>query len=79
MKFKSHPYTVSSHFLSAIVNDDYSGLTNEESKQLIKFLSTLPGQGHWSIEETEGYFGNCEVTNLKSNVVDLEWKEVSLP
>ena len=76
MNFKAHDYTVSSHFLSAIINDDYSSLSNEESEQLTKFLSTLPEQGHWSVKETESYFGKCEVTNLASDVVNVEWMEI---
>ena len=76
MNFQAHYYTVSIHFLSAIINDDYSSLSNEESEQLTKFLSTLPGQGHWSFKETESCFGKCKVTNLASNVVNVEWMEI---
>ena len=76
MEFESYFYTVSSHFLPAMVNDDYSGLSNEESRQLMKFISVLPGKGHWSIEETESYFGKCEVTNLASDVVNVQWMKI---
>lgn len=40
-------YTIPSHFLSALINTDESGLTDEESAALDKFVDDNITEGHY--------------------------------
>ena len=69
-------YTIGSHFLSAIINADCSGLTDEDERQLDDFLANLPPAavgGVWELQddEYETDFARCEVTDLMSDCVNV--------
>ena len=71
-------YTISAHFASAIINDDYSGLGDSEAKRLDSWLDHVielaNKQGKFNHFDTagDGYqFAQCEITGLGSNVLDL--------
>jgi hypothetical protein len=80
-----YEYTIADHWASAIVNGDYSGLTDDEEIQLDEFLGGLPTVA--GILDIEGLddpgFARCEVTGLLSNCVTLKlWfhnPELTLP
>jgi hypothetical protein len=70
MKFDYYEYTISEHFLPAIINDDYSGFDNDsEEAALIRWLETVPVNGHWDIVEDSDNFNHCQVTDLYSRTV----------
>ena len=62
-------YRVSEHFLPAIVNDDYTGLNDEESNLLQQFLTEASKLENaiWVIDEDSSNFIDCDVTGLFSN------------
>ena len=64
-----YEYTIASHFMPAIINDDESGLSDKESKQLDKFMKDLPVKGHWSMDDEESHFATDAITGLKSDCV----------
>jgi len=67
MKFDYYQYEISAHFASAIINGDYSGLTDKEIKELDLFMDNLPVKnGHFDLVDCEGFFSNCEVCELYS-------------
>jgi hypothetical protein len=77
MKFTQYEYTVSSHFLSALINGDVTGLSDEEECELDEWLESLEhGEGHWSTTEEHDEFGLCEVTGLRSQVERVIYNEV---
>ena len=58
-------YTVAACFISVLINDDISGIHEEDIKPLNAFLSTLPHNGHWSINsDQEAFFGVCKICGL---------------
>ena len=64
-----YEFNIAEQFLSAIINDDYSGLNEEEENLLNRFLSE---ENHlenatWEIVEGEPRFIDCDVTGLFSN------------
>ena len=71
-------YRISGHFLSAIINDDYSGLNDEEINLLEIFLTVsdcLTGSENavWDIDsDSEPHFIDCDVTGLFSNCHDVK-------
>lgn len=77
MKLNDYYYfTIGSHFLSAIINADYSGLDDAEERQLNDFLANLPPAavgGVWELDddEFETHFDCCEVTDLHSDCVNV--------
>ncbi|WP_187648721.1 hypothetical protein [Nitrosophilus labii] len=52
-------YTLPANWASALINDDYTGLEDEEEKQLLDFLEKTVeerGYGHWSLNDNEPLF-----------------------
>lgn len=78
MHFNVHPFIVSTHFLPALINGDYTGLTDSEERQLDTFAGcalaehTITPSGqvkphHWATDPNEEpHFITCEVTGLKA-------------
>lgn len=75
MKFDSYTYTISAHFLSAIINGDETGLDDDESDSLSDFLSNLPASnGHWDCDDADSFdFARCDVMGLMSAVVVCQY------
>jgi len=64
-----YEYEISEHYLSAMINDDWSGLEEQEERELNDFLESLPFTGgHWAIVEGgENEFGLCDVSGMRAN------------
>ena len=74
MKFNYYQYEISAHFASAIINEDYSGLTDSEVKELDLFMDNLPvDNGHFDIVDYdgEGFFSRCEISGLHSECLNF--------
>ena len=65
-------YTLSEHWLVAIVNDDHTGLSNAECRQLDGFLERLPCAGTWAIDEELG-FTRDEISGLWADCVNAKF------
>jgi hypothetical protein len=71
MKFDQYEYTISEHLLAAIIDGDYSDLSDAQMDELDTWLNTRQERGaNW---DTNGYvhFARCEVTNLMNDCVQL--------
>jgi hypothetical protein len=69
-------FNIGCHLACAIVNFDYSGLTDYERKQLDRFLDNLKKEYHSSDLQLIDFrdnpqFMRCEVTDLMSNCVEF--------
>jgi len=65
MEFDYYQYEISGHYASAIINGDYSGLSNQEETALTLFMANLPvNNGHFDVMEDESNFARCEVSGL---------------
>jgi hypothetical protein len=75
MKFDTTEYEIGAHFLSALINGDYSGLSDEEARALDQFeANNGPGPlgGHWAdIEDSCEEFGRCDVTGERGQTVRI--------
>lgn len=62
-------FDVAEHFLPAIINDDYTGLNDEETNLLHDFLSQAKGYSlaTWAIDDNSSNFIDCDVTGLFSS------------
>ena len=71
MKMDSYEYIVAEHWLSAIVNGDYSGLTDSEESDLNAWLDANQESGaYW---DTDGHirFDRDEIGGLMADCVSL--------
>lgn len=72
MQFDYYEYQICGAYASAIINGDYSGLSDEEERQLNDFLASVPrNDGHWdgfdeeedscgfSRDDVSGLLGDC--------------------
>lgn len=64
-------FKVASHYLPALVNDDFSGLSDDEANQVDSFiiwgLKQLPDMTTIVIDEQGEDFCQCEISNLYAN------------
>jgi hypothetical protein len=78
MQFDHYEYTVGTHFLSALINGDESGLTDEESARFAEWVSYQHDSAraagftramHWAVVgDSRNDFGFCEVRNTHGEV-----------
>jgi len=75
-----YEYAICSHFLSPIINGDYTGLEDGECIALDNWLSTLPVHYHLKAklhkhyvcnEPDSTYYSLCAITNLYGDCIDL--------
>jgi len=71
-------FTIASHYASAIVNGDYSGLEDHEEKELNGFLDHLMREFNSNdLQLTDYYlqnepdFNRCEISNLYANCIQF--------
>lgn len=73
MNWDHFSYKVAAHFLSAMINGDYSGMTSEECAQYRHFERTAFDNaraagfivGHWAtVDDSGDDWGTCAVTGL---------------
>ena len=68
MKFDYYEYNLAEHFLSALINNDYSGLDDNEADTLNSWLAGLPVRGHWDVDSEEleagPAFSVCDICQL---------------
>lgn len=73
MKWESHDFTVGANFLPALINGDYTGLSDAEEAELDAFLDDerFTGvSGHWADTSvgSDDFFGRCDISNWKRSV-----------
>lgn len=76
MKFDYYTFNMGGHFLSAIINGDYSGLSDQDETNLNRFMDNLPDQfqlkgGHFDLMEGEAHFSECEVSGLFDECIEV--------
>jgi len=59
--------TVAGHWLPAIFNGDYSGLTEEEENSLENWLGSLPANASLAPDMDGPFFAEDEVTGLMAD------------
>lgn len=79
MKSQIISYTVMAHWLPAIVNDDLSGIDNQDDIHVLSLLDRVQEDcpenhtfGHFATTEDCDEFGLCEICNLRGSVERLE-------
>lgn len=72
-----YDFRISGHFLSAIINGDYSGLTDTECIQLDSFIDdySLLKNSIWDVdtaEDQDSHFAECDITGLYSDCYSVK-------
>ncbi len=68
MKFDYYTFTIASHYLSAIINGDCTGLEDEEALDLQAWLDDVPKKvEYWEVEDGGVSFGRDEVSGLMAD------------
>lgn len=66
-------YRIADYFIVAMVNGDYSELTDEEEGMLDAFLQSV-GAGTWDYG-SEADYTPCDVTGLWANCIEAKFYE----
>ena len=66
-----YDFAIAGHFLPALINGDYTGLDNNEAKQLDEFLDQINLSGTFDVLPTGTNFAICDVCNMYSEVHDV--------
>lgn len=70
MKLDHYKYLIATHYVSAIINDDYTGLEDDEETELRAWLEDNEQRGgYWTCEDDYPEFCTDEVSGLKSDCV----------
>ena len=67
-----YEFTIGEHLAPAIINDDYTGLNDEEGQQLKDFLVDFKN-GHWSTGDDSWGCSNCEVSGLYTKTTRMHF------
>ena len=71
MKFDYFTYNVASHYASAIINDDWTGLEDDEVAELEAWIDEVSNKvEYWEVMDDSG-FCRDEVTGLMADCVTL--------
>jgi hypothetical protein len=77
---QTYTYKIAKHFVSALINDDESGLTDDEGAQLWEWEQNLPNHFDFKspkhkvfdVADDEGEdFNQCEVSGLLADCATL--------
>jgi len=71
MSQEIYTYKMATHFLSALINGDESGLSDDEAAQLHAFEQSLPRGGVWDVIDDGNNFTRCEVCDLHADCATL--------
>ena len=71
MKFDHYTYHISGHFLSPLINNDHTGLEDQDEAELDAWVDALPVTGHFDFMEDEGSFRVCDITGLHSDCFEV--------
>jgi hypothetical protein len=70
-----YDFTLSDHWLSPLINGDYSGLEDAEATLFDSFLESLPKHegmhGVWDYSGEDGFFARDDVTDLYANCFNV--------
>ena len=74
MNFTDYTTNISTHFLCALVNADYSGMEDNEITQLESFMEANNYADIISPDESDEIgFSRCEITNLYADCVSVKF------
>jgi hypothetical protein len=60
-----YEYTIASHFITALINNDYSGFTDQEESQFNDWNNTLLQiGGSFDLVDGEAFFAECDICGL---------------
>jgi hypothetical protein len=69
-----YSYKIAEHFLSAIINNDFAGLTADEESQVYRFLSeanNLP-DATWTVpDDQDPNYAICEICDLYADCYEV--------
>lgn len=73
MKFDYYTYQIGGHYLTGLINGDYSGLEDQEAQQLDAFLDNLPvNNGHFDAMDLDNSsFSICEISGIYSETYEV--------
>jgi hypothetical protein len=73
-------HTIASHFLSALINGDNSGLDDQDDASFDAWLQSAQSErsGHWSYPDEEEFdnFHHCEITCLFSDCTTVTFHPI---
>lgn len=77
MNFSRHNFEISEHFASALINGDYTGLSDDDDKALQVFTDnahSAHGLGFWDTDPKDwDRFRTCEITGLQANCINVQY------
>lgn len=70
MKFEVYEYSIAAHYLPALINGDYTGMSDTEEKEFTDWLESTDRRiTHWDCDTDNAGFARCEVSGLMADCV----------
>lgn len=75
MKFETTEFNLAGHWAPALINGDYSGLSDADAEALNSWINNNvpPGAGHWSGFNEETGFSRDDVSGLRADCYKVQW------
>jgi hypothetical protein len=64
-------YTIAQHYACAVINEDWTGLDDQEAKELSDWLDSLREGYLVIIDDSEKEFARCDVSGLRASTIDI--------
>jgi len=72
MKFEEYEYQIGEHFLSALIDADATGLSDEEEAELDDWEHSVReehgAEGSFIVQDDDTDYGTCDITGMGSDV-----------
>jgi len=65
------PYTICTHYISALVNGDYSGLDDDDTRLVNDWVDSLPDYHTIQCSESEPDFRRDDISGLMADCIDV--------
>jgi hypothetical protein len=79
MIFEQETYMIATHFMSAIINGDVTGLEENEDAELDRFLQSVGHDGVWDCDDDQAQFAQDEVTGLWADCLEVKFYREAQP
>lgn len=68
MQFDHYEHRIAAHYLPALINGDYTGMTDAEETEFTAWIESTDRRiSHWDVTDHGDNFARCEVSGLHAD------------
>jgi hypothetical protein len=71
MQLDHYTYHLAGHYLPALINGDFTGLSDQEEAELNTWIDSLSVSGHFDVISEESDFRLCDICELHADCYEV--------